>query len=469
MLNIQTQYQTLSEYLLEIKEIVQSWAESQWITAEIARVDSDKNGNYRFELVEKKNGDIVAQIGAVVWKDYVHTIHNFYSKTGINLQRGLKILFYGKASFSERYGLQLYIYRIDPSYTVGEMELRKKEVLKRLEKEGLIEKNKVFELPLVIQRIAVISSETSAGYEDFLKILNDNKYGFKFYIKLYNSFVQGQEAVPSIVNTLKQCANEYENYDIVVLIRGGGAVVDLQCFDEYEIAKTIAMMPLPVFTGIGHTRDKTVADVVAHSNFKTPSEVAKFILEKAYTFDSQIERLKNLMINRVEFLINIEISKNNNYIRNLNISINGLLNKLKSHMNLLLNETASIVLKKLNLEKEKVNSITNKTNLKLSQFIVKTNFNLERKQQLIFEKTKYNLNLKIIELKQMEDKLRLLSPDNILKRGYSITYLNGKALKNTENVNIGDFVKIYLYKGKIIGRVINKEDDSGKLNLFEGN
>lgn len=488
MFNTQTQYQTLSQFLTEIKEFFQDWAEYRWIVAEIARVDSDKNGHYWFELVEKSNGDIVAQTGAVLWRGNVDTIHNFYLKTGINLQRGLKILFLGKAIFHEKYGFKINIFQIDPSYTLGEMAIRKKEVLERLEKEGLLEKNKAFEIPIVIQKIAIISSESAAGYEDFLKILKDNKYGFKFYIKLYDSFVQGQEAVTSIVNALNHCALEYEKYDVIVIIRGGGSVVDLQCFDEYEIAKKIAMMPLPVLTGIGHTRDKTVADHVAHSSFKTPSEVAKFILEKALSFDSQIESLKKLIANKVKSIINIEISKNNNYAKNITISVNGLLNKLKSRMNSLLTDTGKVVLTRFNAEKEqlfrvkhlfhkntnlrlkneiiKINSVNNRTVLKLSQFLTKSKFNLKRNHQSIMEKTKNFMNIKTIELRQMEDKLRLLSPENILKRGYSITYFDGKPLKNAKDVHIGDNIEIYLFKGKIWGKVRKKEEGNGKLNLF---
>lgn len=484
----QPQYQTLSKFLTEIKKIFQNQTKEGWIVAEIARVDSDKNGHYWFELVEKSNGDIIAQTGAVLWKGNVDTIHNFYQKTGINIQRGLKILFLGKGIFHEKYGFKINISQINPSYTVGEMEIRKKEVLEKLEKEGLLEKNKAFEIPIIIQKIAIISSESAAGYEDFLKILKDNEYGFKFHTKLYDSFVQGQEAVTSIVNALSQCDLEYEKYDIVVIIRGGGSVVDLQCFDEYEIAKKIAMMPLPVLTGIGHTRDKTVADHVAHTNFKTPTEVAKFILEKALSFDSKVKSLGKLIADKVKYIIEMENTKNINSAKNIRISVSGLLNKLKSRMNLLLNDTGKVVLRRFNSEREtlfrfknllhksinlrlndetiKINSINNRMSLIASNFLTKSKFNLTMNHKLITETAKNLLNLRRMKLSQLEDNIRLLSPENILKRGYSITYFDGKPLKDAKEVQIGKNIEVYLLRGKIFGEVINKEEENGKLDLL---
>ncbi len=488
MFNVEVPYQTLSQYLVDIKEIFQNVSDFSWIVAEIARIDSDKNGNYWFELVEKSNGEIIAQAGAVIWRGNGSTVQNFYLKTGVNLQRGLKILFLGKATFHEKYGFKISIYQIDPSYTIGEMEIKKKEVLLRLEREGLIDKNKVFEIPLVIQRIAIISSETAAGYEDFIKMLRENEYGFKFYTRLYDSFVQGQEAVFSIVNAFKQCALEYEKYDVVVLIRGGGAVVDLQCFDEYEIAKSIAIMPLPVFTGIGHTRDKTVADMVAHSSFKTPSDLAKYILERASNFDNQIENLKNSLFSKVKYLLNLESSKINNYTKNLKISSKSFLDRLGISMSSLLADTSKTVFKKINSEREKlfryknlfhrntnqvlrseiikINSLSNKALMRLSKFLTESRFSIVKYEQFIVEKAKNSMNIKTLYLRQISEKLRLLSPENILRRGYSITYFKGKALKDAKNVRNGDIIEVYLYRGQIIGQVRKKEDLDGSLKLF---
>lgn len=488
MFNTTLTYQTLSQYLSEIREIFQEWIDYRWIVAEIARVDADKNGNYWFELVEKRDEEVIAQCGGVLWKSSIETIQNFFLKTGMSIQKGMKILFLGKATFHERYGFKISILQIDPSYTLGEMALKKKEVLERLTKEGLIDKNKAFPLPTVIQKIAVVSSESAAGYEDFIKILRENRYGFSFSIKLYDTFVQGQEAVFSIVNALKKCSIEYENFDAVVLIRGGGSVVDLQCFDEYELAKAIALMPLPVLTGIGHTRDKTVADEVAHSSFKTPSEVAKFILEKTLNFDSLIEELKKSIFQKTKFLLNMEFTKTENFQKRLILSTNSFLQNSNSKINLLLSDTSKSVFKKLNVEKEmifrlknqfhlktnlklknettKINNSANKINIKSSQLLTKFNFLLKTISNSINDRVKNTLAIRNLNLGRIQEKLHLLSPENILKRGYSITYMDGKILKDAKEVSVGSKLEIQLYRGKVISKVQKKEEIDGESKLF---
>lgn len=488
MLNIQTGYQTLSQYLTEIKEIFQEWADYRWIVGEIARVDTDKNGNYWFELVEKKDEEIIAQCGAVLWKSSIETIQNFFLKTGLSIQRGMKILFLGKATFHEKYGFKISILQIDPSYTIGEMALRKKEVLARLSREELIEKNKAFLLPVVIQRIAVISSKSAAGYEDFIKILKDNTHKFSFSIKLYDAFVQGQEAVFSIINALRKCEIEHENFDAVVLIRGGGSVADLQCFDEYELAKAIALMPLPVLTGIGHTRDKTVADEVAHSSFKTPSEVAKFILERALNFDSLIDDLKKSIFQKTEILLNEKFTKTENFQKRLTLSVDSFLQSAISRLNLLLSNTGKVVFKKLNVEKDvvfnlknqfllrsnlklrnettKVNLSINKIDRKSSQVLDKFEFSLKTISNSITNRIRNTLEKSNFNIQRIEEKLHLLKPENILRRGYSITYLDGKILKDARDVNLGSKLEIQLYKGKLISKVQQKEEINGEPKLF---
>lgn len=488
MLNNKITYQTLSQYLSEVRDIFQEWADYRWIVGEIARVDTDKNGNYWFELVEKRDEEVIAQCGAVLWKSSIETVQNFFLKTGMSVQKGMKILFLGKATFHERYGFKISIFQIDPSYTLGEMALKKKEVLERLTKEGLIDKNKAFPLPLVIQKIAVISSESAAGYEDFIKILRENKYGFSFSIKLYDAFVQGQEAVFSIITALKKCSLEHKNFDTVVIIRGGGSVVDLQCFDEYELAKAIALMPLPVLTGIGHTRDKTVADEVAHSSFKTPSEVAKFILEQTLHFDSLIEELKKSIFQKTKFLLNMEFTKTENFQKRLPLSVHNFLQSSNSKINLMLSDTSKLVFKKLNIEKErtfrlknqfhlktnlkiknemtKINNSANKINIKSSQLLTKFNFLLKTISNSIKDRVKNSLAIKNFNLQRIQEKLHLLSPENILKRGYSITYMDGKILKDAKEVKVGSKLEIQLYKGKLISKVQKKEELNGEPKLF---
>lgn len=489
MLRTEISYITLSEYLSELREILQDYTEWRWIVAEIARVNKDKNGHYWFELVEKRDSEVIAKTDGVLWVYNSRTVENFTLTTGLNLQSGMKILFYGKAHFHEKHGFRINIQQIDPTFTIGEMALRKKQVLERLEKEGLINRNKSFELPLVIQRIAVVSSLRAAGYEDFTRILIENRYGFSFKLEIFDAFVQGEEAVKSIVDALRRVALEHDRFDIVVVIRGGGSVVDLQCFDEYEIARAIAMMPLPVLTGIGHTRDITVSDHVANLHFKTPSDLAKFIIDRALSFDSLIEDYRKALIKKAELILRAETSKTENLEKRLATATTNTLERLNSKVKLSASRISKASIYTISKEKDRIfrikNRFTVQTQKKLSDeirklaFILKKlslgsvektstlKFSLKRAVDSLSQKINSFIKFQSINLERKSEKLHLLSPENILKRGYSITYCNGRVLKDASNVNIGSTIDVYLYKGKLYGKVLKKEDEDGEPKLFE--
>lgn len=489
MLRTEIAYITLSEYLSELREILQDYTEWRWIVAEIARVNKDKNGHYWFELVEKRDSEVIAKTDGVLWVYNSRTVENFTLTTGLTLQSGMKILFYGKAYFHEKHGFRINIQQIDPNFTIGEMALRKKQVLERLEKEGLINRNKSFEIPLVIQRIAVVSSLRAAGYEDFTKILIENRYGFSFKLEIFDAFVQGEEAVKSIVDALRRVALEHDKFDIVVVIRGGGSVVDLQCFDEYEIARAIAMMPLPVLTGIGHTRDITVSDHVANLHFKTPSDLAKFIIDRALSFDSLIEDYRKSLMKKAELILRSETSKAENLEKRLATATTNTLERLNSKVKLSASRISKASIYTISKEKDRIfrikNRFTVQTQKKLSDeirklaFILKKlsldsvektstlKFSLKRTVDSLSQKINSFIKFQSINLERKSEKLHLLSPENILKRGYSITYCNGRVLKDASNVNIGSTIDVYLYKGKLYGKILKKEDEDGEPKLFE--
>ncbi|WP_353683546.1 exodeoxyribonuclease VII large subunit [Thermodesulfovibrio sp. 3907-1M] len=488
MFKVDVTYQSLSQYLIEIREYIQEISDYQWIVAEIAKIDPDKNGNYWIELVEKTNNEIVAKCDAVVWSRNADTVLNFYIKTGMQLQKGIKILFLGRATFHEKHGFKISIYQIDPSFSLGEMALKKKETIERLTREGLIQRNKLLEIPVIIQRIAIVSSESAAGYEDFLKILKGNRYGFKFYTKLFDAFVQGESAVVSLMEAFQRCAIEAKAFDAVVLIRGGGSVTDLAIFNDYELAKTMALMPIPVFTGIGHTRDETVADFVASMSFKTPSEVAKFIVDKAVDFDSRLDTLKHRIIHRAESFLSVEISRNQSIEERFKLAVKNSREKILQKMNLTVSEVHNNVLKRVHSEREilfkvkqqlykktnllltaqevEITNINNKVKMKINENMAKQSFRISSYRDSLFTKLKNTLSLKNIQIERVSEKLRLLSPENILKRGYSITYLNGKVLKNSQEVPLRANIQIQLYNGKLTAEVTRKEENNGELKLF---
>ncbi|GAB6182331.1 exodeoxyribonuclease VII large subunit [Thermodesulfovibrio hydrogeniphilus] len=488
MFNVEVAYQTLSNYLIELKELIQEVSDYQWIVAEIAKIGADKNGHYWLELVEKKDDEIIAQCKAVIWRSQTETIRNFQLKTGMSLQSGLKILFLGRATFHEKHGFSIYINQIDPSFTIGEMALKKKEIIDRLTREGLIDRNKLIEVPIVIQRIAIVSSATAAGYEDFLNILHHNEYHFKFYTYLFDSFVQGEGAAISMIESLKQCASLFKNFDAVVIIRGGGSVVDLHSFNDYELAKTIALMPLPVFTGIGHTRDETVADYVASKSFKTPSELAKFIISRAFDYYARIEDLRKRILNRVQSLLKIESGRIDSIKDRFISSTRNSIIRANNELNIKINSFHADILKRMNIHRESIhslkhelhrkatmrlrqeeillNKVKHEIKLKTSHFSSKIRFDFKSSISSLLTKTNNLIRIENLQIDRLKEKLNLLSPENVLKRGYSITYLNGKLLKSAEDVKLGQQLHIKLYKGKITGKVTGKEEENGELKLF---
>src|ERR1700690_1256036 len=245
-----TERQALSLYALTgliRSAIMDTLPDAYWVIAEIADIKQNQKGHCYLDLVEKNNKATVAQIKANIWSYEYRTISNRFRKaTNEPLRQGMKILFLAYVSFHEVYGLSLNIRDIDPSFTMGEMARKKKEVIERLRKEGIIDRNKAYELPLVPQRIAVISSATAAGYGDFFSHLDHNPYGYFFIHTLFPALMQGREAEQSIISSLNNIKKQKNNFDLVVIIRGGGSVTDLNCFDNYHLASQVATFPLPI-------------------------------------------------------------------------------------------------------------------------------------------------------------------------------------------------------------------------------
>ena len=230
----------------------------------------------------------------------------FEAETGQTLQVGMKVLLQVSVTFHEVYGYSLVVLDIDPTYTMGDMARRRKEILEQLARDGVIGLNRELDIPALPNRIAVISSATAAGWGDFRNQLENNLYGFRFYVKLFPALMQGDDVERSVISALDAVAARRDDFDIVVIIRGGGAVSELSCFDSYNLAYNIANFPLPVITGIGHERDDTVADVVAHTKVKTPTAAAEFIINMALDCAQELEGLTRRMSDAITGRMNAE-------------------------------------------------------------------------------------------------------------------------------------------------------------------
>lgn len=273
--------------LLELQERIRCGIEGAvphqvWITAEIGEIKNHPSGHCYLDLVDYKEGErgVAAKARGVIWSSAWRMLQPYFlSAAGVPLSKGLNVLLKVQANFSAVYGLSLNILDIDPSFTVGELELRRQQTIKRLQQEGCMEMNAQLQLPPLPRRIAVISSATAAGYRDFMNHLHKNEYGFRFSTELFPAQMQGQEAPESIIVALDKIAEREEEFDVVAILRGGGAAMDLLCFDDYSLAVNIAQFPLPVITGIGHDHDYHIADMVANTWLKTPTAVADYFVD----------------------------------------------------------------------------------------------------------------------------------------------------------------------------------------------
>ena len=262
------------------------------VIAEIHSLSVNRSGHAYLDLVEKSEGgdQIIAQARATIWASQFRMIKAYFeSATGRQLQPGIKIMVKAKVSFHEIYGLSLNITDILPEYTAGEIAMQKQRTINQLKAEGIFDMNKGLSLPRLVQRIAIISSATAAGYGDFAKQLHGNQYGYKFVTTLFEASVQGDGAASSIIQQLDLIADLRSKYDCVVIIRGGGSKTDLACFDQLSICQHICQFPLPVITGIGHDRDESIADLVANTPLKTPTAVAQFLIDRAHGCDMAVD------------------------------------------------------------------------------------------------------------------------------------------------------------------------------------
>jgi exodeoxyribonuclease VII large subunit len=424
---------TLSELNTAIKATLElAFPESVWVVAEISEIRHNSKGHCYLELVEREEEETIAQIRANIW---AYTFRNLASKfektTGENLKQGMKVLLQVHVTFHEVYGLSLNVKDIDPTYSLGEMARKKREVIERLTKEGLIDMNKQIPLPLVPQRIAVISSATAAGYGDFIDHIDDNPYGYKIFYKLYQSLMQGQEAEASIIAALKQIRGHIKLHNAVVIIRGGGSQIDLSCFDTYSLAVEVAKFPLPVITGIGHERDDTVVDMVAHTKLKTPTAVAEFLISGMNSFEGRLLDAQSTLVNRAKELLREENHRLQYLIQQFRHIVrdgfNSEMNRIETALHRLIHGTTQII-----------DGNNNKLKLDVNR--------LFSGLKIVFQEHKN-------KIKHFDQAIRLLDPINVLKRGYSVTYLSEKVIKDSSELQTGDIIRSKVFKGTVNSKV----------------
>ena len=285
---------SLSELCAEIQEVVENdLLERYWVRAEIASLSA--RGHCYMELVEKaENNTLAAKVRATCWNNVYSLLSAYFiQETGQALRVGMQVLVEVSVNFHPVYGLSLNIWNIDPTYTQGDLAKQRQATIRRLTEDGVMELQQSLEIPTLVRKVAVISAADAAGYGDFCDQLKNNRFGFRFELSLFAATMQGDHAPRSIIQALGKIASEEEKWDIVVIIRGGGATTDLGCFDDYELASHCAQFPLPILSGIGHTRDMSIVDMVTHTSVKTPTAAAEWLIERVA---EQVERVNQLEV-----------------------------------------------------------------------------------------------------------------------------------------------------------------------------
>ncbi|MBR4793631.1 MAG: exodeoxyribonuclease VII large subunit [Bacteroidaceae bacterium] len=405
---------TLLELNGRVKSAIQfEMPDAYWVQAEISSISPSGQGHCYLELVQKDatGRNFLAKAKANIWRGtWLRLKPYFEEQTGESLKVGMKVLLQVTVTFHEVYGYSLVVQDIDPTYTMGDMARRRKEILEQLAKDGVIGLNQELEIPALPNRIAVISSATAAGWGDFRDQLANNIYGFQFYVKLFPALMQGDDVERSVIQALNAVAERRDDFDVVIIIRGGGAVSELSCFDSYNLAFNIANFPLPVITGIGHERDDTVADVVAHTKVKTPTAAAEFIINRVFDTAQELESLTRRMTESISGRMNAE-----------NVRIERLSQKLPSLFAVLKTRQEQI------LETIWIKSVNGVRNM---------------------------LTAQTHKLELVDKTLAAADPTVILKRGYSLTRLNGRTVKGASDLKKGDRLTTVFKDGSVESEII---------------
>lgn len=399
-----------------VKKLIADNTQPQWITAEISEVNEHYSGHCYLELIEKDDADehIIAKAKAVIWSFTYRMIKPYFeTTTHERLMAGMKVLVKVEVSFHEAYGYSLVIKDIDPPYTLGDMARKRALIIQQLYAEGVMDLNKEIDLPLLVQRIAVISSPGAAGYTDFCNQLHGNAFGFVFYHRLFAAVMQGTETEASIINALEAVYEHKELFDVVVIIRGGGATSDLSWFDNYNIAYHCTQFPLPILSGIGHDKDVSVVDMVAHTSLKTPTAVAQFLVDCMQQTESNLHTVKEEIINYTE----------------------QALESWQQRLQL-------VTLQLPNAVKRKVEQAY---------------YTLTSSIQHLQHRSKQNLTQKAYTLDKHQQYVQLVSPIRIFEKGYTLTLKNGKPIHN-QILAKGDVVETISLQKRMKSTIIEIEN-----------
>lgn len=425
-----------------------------WVTAELSDVRVS-GGHCYMELIEKNAaGQTVAKLRATIWATRFGQLRQkFLQAAGSDIQTGMKVMLYGAASHHQLYGLSFNVNDIDPSYTLGDMERLRREILARLQREGVLDANKHVYMVPAPQRIAVISAAGAAGYGDFMHQLESNPDGFVFYTHLFDAVMQGERTSQSVRDALDYIEQTIDLWDCVAIVRGGGATTDLNGFDDYELARRVATFPLPVLVGIGHERDRTVLDEIAHVRLKTPTAVAAYLTD---TLRGVYERTAGM----ADWVARYSADRVQGELRRL-ANCEAMLpalaeTRLKTAHALLEREMTRIpVLVGARIEQAsgRLDTLGRVAAATASGQMGRAGQQLDNIRSALGLAAKSATQRAVARLEALSGLVGALSPSNTLRRGYSVTRVNGKAVTQAAALRPGDILETTLHDGKVVSKV----------------
>lgn len=404
--------------------------QAYWLQAELSEVNLNRSGHCYVEFVQKaqRGNGFVAKARGVIWANiYAMLAPYFEQQTGQRFAAGLKVQVLMQVTFHELYGYSLTVMDIDPTYTLGDMARRRKEILQELDRQGILTMQKELEMPVLPQRVAVVSAPSAAGYGDFCNQLQNNDKGYAFKVQLFPAVMQGEQTERSIIAALNAIADEMDQWDVVVIIRGGGATADLASFDTLALAENVTQFPLPIITGIGHERDDTVLDMISHTRVKTPTAAAEFLIARVDESGSFLEELAQ----RFSFCVLQRLEQEKHRLERMITGLPAVYQSRKAR------EENRLQRASLSLQHAVVQQINDRQH------------RLQLLQQRMVLQVPQLLSRQSNKLELLAQRISDNSPERLLKRGYSITLKNGRAVTGAEQLQAGDEIVTRLANGEI--------------------
>lgn len=412
--------------------------DSYWVEAELSEVREGYGGHCYMELIEKdeQSNTPIAKAHAACWRNrWINIRPQFEQITGQRLHAGMKVLLKVHAQFHENYGFSWIVDDMDPTYTMGDMARKRLQIIATLKQQGVFSLQKELSLPLFCQRIAVVSSASAAGYGDFCNQLGGNAYGLQFRTALFAATMQGEEVEQSVIAALDRINAEWELWDCVVIIRGGGATSDLSGFDTLALAENVANFPLPIITGIGHERDESVLDMISFQRVKTPTAAAAFLVDHLSGVLARVEEAQESVVRHVKHRLDME-----------RLRLDHLAEAIPSLF--------SVVHAK---QTARIDRIVSRIHFSLQERMADSRRRLDILSQNMQPLLQRKMLSESHRIEMLQQRLKALDPDLLLRRGYSITLKDGRSVRDASLLQVGDVLHTRFAQGTIVSKVVKEK------------